>query len=102
MDRQFSARNFEPNNGPNPSRFQGRKGHFASKPLTHGGGAALVSWIGAGCFVLGIILGAISGTPIPFWVFAGLAVQLWIVGMIIRPIEAVFTLLNERLPRNGR
>lgn len=34
-----------------------------------------------------------------FWVLAGLAVQLWVVSAVIRPIEAIFTLLNERLPK---
>lgn len=76
------------------------KSHFGSKPLTHGGGAAGLSWIGAGLFVIGIVLGAASGSSVLFWVFGGLAVQLWIVGAIIRPIEAIFTLLNERIPKS--
>lgn len=76
------------------------KSHSGSKPLAHGGGAAGLSWIGAGVFVIGIVLGAASGSPVLFWVLGGLAVQLWIVGAILRPIEAIFTLLNERMPKN--
>lgn len=75
-----------------------KNGHFSNKPDSHGHNAAALSWIGGGLFIFGIVLG-IAGTPMSFWVLAGLAVQLWIVAALIRPIEAIWTLLNERLPK---
>lgn len=77
----------------------GKKGHFSDKPDTHGHGASALSWIGGGLFVFGIILGATTTSAPAFWVLAGLAVQCWIVAAIIRPIEAIWKLLNDRLPR---
>lgn len=65
----------------------------------HGNNASALSWIGGGVLVIGIILGAATQSAVAFWVLAGLAVQLWIVSAIIRPIEAIWALLNERLPK---
>lgn len=76
----------------------GKKGHFTDKPDSHGHNASALSWIGGGLFIFGIVLG-IAGTPMSFWVLTGLAVQLWIVAALIRPLEAIWTLLNKRLPK---
>lgn len=66
----------------------------------HGHGATALSWLGAGLFILGIVLTAVSGIGVSFWVLGGLAVQLWIVAALMRPIEAIWSLLEERLPKS--
>lgn len=98
MQKDFSQGNFRPGPNMQPMPKEKRRGHFANKPDTHGGGAALLSWLGAGLFVAGIVWGIASGS-IGFFVLGGLAVQCWIVSIILKPVEAIWTLLNERLPR---
>lgn len=97
MQNNFPDRNFHPQPGMQPMPKEKRRGHFANKPASHGGGAALLSWIGAGLFVVGIAVGAATA-GVGLYVLGGLAVQCWIVAIIIKPIEAIWTLLNERLP----
>ena len=55
-----------------------------------------MSWMGLGVLVIGIIMGAMSASPIPFWALGFIAVQMWIASAVIRPIEAIFTLLKEQ------
>lgn len=86
------ARKFHNSDAPKP-----RKGHFASKPLTHGGSSAALSWMGVGFFIIGIVLSSISMNPITFWALGFIAVQMWIASAVVRPIEAIFTLLKEKL-----
>lgn len=76
-----------------------KKGHFSDKPDTHGHGASALSWIGGGLVIIGIILGIASESATITWVLLGVAVQFWLVSAIIRPLEAIWTLLNERLPK---
>ena len=96
----MSAETFRPQRGRNKFVTEPKKSRFSDKPATHGGGAAALSWIGAGLFIIGIIVSIASETAFMFWVLGGLAVQLWIVSAIIRPLEAIWTLLNERLPKS--
>ena len=96
----MSAETFRPPRGRKNFVTEPKQSRFAQKEPTHGGGAAALSWIGAGLFIIGIIVSVASGTALMFWVLGGLAVQVWIVSAIIRPLEAIWTLLNERLPRN--
>lgn len=67
-----------------------------TKAPTHGHGASGLAWIGVGLFVFGIVLYAATGSPVASWVLAGIAVQCWMVSAIVRPIEAIWTLLNEK------
>lgn len=62
-------------------------------------GAFYLTVLGIVAILIGIGVAIVSQQALAFWIIGGLGFQLWVVAFIVRPIEAIWDLLNERLPK---